>query len=144
MVWGVTACGGNETHRAVRTNDESTTSSTPTDISAFAGTWVRHGISVSVSRSGHLEGSYRTYRTCGEDPPPCDRVEGNNIIDGGTITGQLVRFTARSAKVTHLVDTGDTIVDDPAIFELLDDGKARLQDTIMCGDETTFTMECGA
>jgi hypothetical protein len=70
--------------------------------------------------------------------------DDGDIAVGGHLRGHLVPFTARSAKVTLESDTADLVIDDPAIFELLDDDKARLADIILCGDQTTFGRECGA
>jgi hypothetical protein len=48
----------------------------------------------------------RTYRVCGQVPPPCDTVSGNEIIDGDRATGQLTSGSGEVARgvITHTTD----------------------------------------
>lgn len=58
-------------------NDASTT------IDAFVGDWTKHGVTLTIDKSGYGTLSWRTYRTCGEDPPPCDTIRPGHIEVGG-------------------------------------------------------------
>jgi len=48
--------------------------------------------------------SYRTYQWCSDNPtPPCDEMQGNNIIDGGQIK---FTFTTAYAAGTETIAEG--------------------------------------
>ena len=49
--------------------------------------------------------NWRTYRTCGPDPPPCDIVSGTFIIDGGNATFALTPTTPTTASGRVLTTT---------------------------------------
>lgn len=49
--------------------------------------WMAHGRSIAVRADGSFEISYRTYRWCSTDPPPCDPDAGGTIGHGGRATG---------------------------------------------------------
>jgi hypothetical protein len=48
----------------------------------------------------------RTYRVCGQDPPPCDTFSGDIITDGAVVTGQLTTVTGDVA-IGVVTDTSD-------------------------------------
>lgn len=54
--------------------------------------------------------SMRTYRTCGQEPPPCDTFSGNTITDGDIATGRLTSVSGEVAigQVIHSTDQTDT------------------------------------
>ncbi|HEX9315983.1 MAG TPA: hypothetical protein VGA71_11330 [Actinomycetota bacterium] len=64
----------------------------------FAGTWFGHGRQLSVDGTGLGTLTWRTYTTCGQDPPPCDTTIGNEIFDGGGATVFLASITAAGAS----------------------------------------------
>jgi hypothetical protein len=148
LVFGGAACSPST--RTVDAGDEpapaaTTTATGVSDLARFAGVWQRHGITIEVTETGALEATYRVYAWCDDAPEPCDSMEGSTIISGGHLVGRLESFTPRSAKATIESDTADLVGHlGPAVFELLDDGKARLDGTVLCSETTTFRSECGA
>jgi hypothetical protein len=76
---------------------------------AFAGTWSGHGGSLIIQPDGRFTISNRTYRWCSQDPPPCDAMSGNNIINGDVQTGRLTSISGEVAtgQVTHTTDPVD-------------------------------------
>jgi len=117
---------------------------TPASVAQFAGTWYRHGVGARVAESGDIEASYRTYRWCTDEPPPCDRLNGSEIVSGGRLVGRIEPSTSRSARIVVNSDSAGLVADGEAVFELLEDGKARLGDVFLCGQQTVDTRECGA
>ncbi len=117
---------------------------TPGNVSHYAGAWSRDGLSVTVKPSGNIEVTYRTNRSCPSDPQPCDETVGETIVGGGRLVGRLVPFTERSARVVVASDNAQLVGTTPVIFELLDDGKVRLAQHILCSGSTTDPLECGA
>jgi hypothetical protein len=91
-------------------------------IAPFTGQWSGHDSYIAVKADGRFTLSMRTFRTCGQEPPPCDTFSGNEILDGSVATGQITAVSgeAASAVVTHTTDqaltpTGDiTLTLDPA------------------------------
>ncbi|MGI8689080.1 MAG: hypothetical protein ACR2M3_10925 [Thermomicrobiales bacterium] len=92
------------------------------DFSTYADTWARHGFALVVRTDGTADASWRIYRSCDDDPtPPCDQVQGNQILDGGTAH---VTFTAIApgGGITGIVQGStdpDTLMDGPVSFKLL-------------------------
>lgn len=87
----------------------SSTSARPT-FTAFAGQWIGHGSFLVVHSDGRFTMEMRTYRTCGQDPPPCDTFSGNTITSGDVATGQLTSASGEVAtgEVAHTTDPTDT------------------------------------
>jgi hypothetical protein len=55
-------------------------------LARFRGQWFGHGRGLAFSPSGRGQITYRIYTFCSDDPtPPCDKLQGNKIIDGGRI-----------------------------------------------------------
>jgi hypothetical protein len=50
------------------------------------GTWYHHGFEVVIGADRSGSADWRVYRMCSTSPPPCDRVVGDTIIDGGRAT----------------------------------------------------------
>ena len=141
------ACGKPQSDAASGNSQEDATSTSApkSALHEFAGRWVRHGVAVEGTEGGDHTADYRTGIWCDHGPPPCDSMnDDGDIVVGGHVRGHLEPFTTRSAKVILDSDTADLVIDDPAIFELLDDGKARLAAIVLCGDDTSFGRECGA
>ena len=58
-----------------------------TDLSDFAKDWWHHGFVLSIDIDGQSNAEWRVYKFCSDDPsPPCDRIENNMIIGGGSAT----------------------------------------------------------
>ena len=76
----------------------------------FAGQWSAHSTSLSIDRTGHGTLTWRIYRTCGEDPPPCDTMSGDLITPGGKATLVVTAQGPGSARGRILSST------DPADF----------------------------
>jgi hypothetical protein len=98
----------------------SSPTSTPTGptlaqlLTRFSGSWTGHGRALTVRVGvGHI--TYRTYRWCSADPtPPCDEIQGNEIIDGGRIAFRLnSAYEAGTATIAEGVVSDST---DPTLF----------------------------
>ena len=78
-------------------------------FAAFAGAWSGHGGGLIIQPDGRFTLSNRTYRWCSQDPPPCDALSGNNIINGDVQTGRLTSISGEAAtgQVTHTTDPVD-------------------------------------
>jgi hypothetical protein len=65
------------------------------------GDWHFHGVFAHIGSDGKGDASWRIYKWCSDDPnPPCDGVDGNNIIDGGEATFTVVAVDGTSATAT--------------------------------------------
>jgi hypothetical protein len=119
-------------------------SGSPT-FTAFVGQWYGHGSYLDIHSDGSFTVSARTYRTCGQDPPPCDTFSGNTITDGDVATGQLASVSGEVAtgQVTHTTDPPDspagpiTMTLDPATDTI------STRDVSYCGPSAP-TGNCGA
>jgi hypothetical protein len=67
-------------------------------LSAFVGNWSRHDAALVIQRTGDFTVQWRTYRWCGDSPPPCDSTTGDVINDGGHASGRLEPATDRIAR----------------------------------------------
>jgi hypothetical protein len=77
---------------------------------AFGGDWYAHGIGISIDADGQGTATWRTYRDCDIDPPPCDTFRGHGVFSGGA-----ARFDLR--QVDGTVATGRVLTTtDPAAF----------------------------
>jgi hypothetical protein len=72
---------------------------------AFAGHWRLHTTLLAIDPTGYGILSWRTYSTCGHDPPPCDIFSGNYIIDGGSATFTLAATSPTTASGRVLTTT---------------------------------------
>jgi hypothetical protein len=113
------------------------------DFSSFVGTWVRHGFALTVNADGNGDASWRVYGWCGASPPPCDSIIGNQIIDGGHASIQLISVRGSSATGTIFGSTDPNgIADSPVTLTLLPYDMASLTETgrlpptttLLCGD----------
>lgn len=73
------------------------TASSP-GLAPFVGVWSSHGAGLRVTPDGSFSLEWRTYRMCGEGPPPCDQIANNLITDGGRAIGTLHAVGARTAS----------------------------------------------
>jgi len=80
------------------------------DLTPFVGVWSRHGAGLTISPDGSLSLEWRTYRTCGQDPPPCDQIVNDLINDGGRAIGTVHAVAARSAGGRVSATTDATFV----------------------------------
>jgi hypothetical protein len=113
------------------------------DFSSFVGTWVRHGFALTVNADGNGDASWRVYGWCSASPPPCDSIIGNQIIDGGHASIQLISVRGSSATGTIFGSTDPNgIADSPVTLTLLPYDMASLTETgrlpptttLLCGD----------
>jgi len=77
------------------------------------GNWSGHGRSLSLKAGAGLI-DYRVYKSCTDDPtPPCDEMQGNEIIDGGRIE---IRLTTAYMAGTATIAQGNLVSStDPSI-----------------------------
>jgi hypothetical protein len=122
-------------------------------LSRFGGKWGGHGRGLSFTGpTGDI--AYRIYKWCADDStPPCDEMQGNEIIDGGRIGLRLDRaYEAGTATVAEGIVTSST---DPA-YAVGEPVTARVQSQILslsifpgapfCGPHLppSRSGECGA
>lgn len=105
--------------------DQSVSSTSVPDLSAFAGRWIAHGQYLDFSSNGRAKYIARAYQWCGPGvPPPCDTIQNNTIFSGitedmlfthvagktayGTITASSAGNTGRS--VSFALDANDTAI----------------------------------
>jgi hypothetical protein len=161
----VAGCGSDDDGGAVAANTPSGSSSTVASttsttapalaVEELVGEWYGHGRSLTVGADGAFDATYRLYNDCESDPEPCDRMDGNYIIDGGYLNG---RFTDGSSGTWHgtIAKAGDeatwpvgggvTATLDVATDILTlhsDEATTTDEDLIMCGDDAE-TGACGA
>ena|SRR5579864_4842250 len=67
---------------------------------AFSQPWGRHGFGMSITATGHGTADWRTYNWCTSSPPPCDSMQGNNIVSGGHATFGLATASGGIAHGT--------------------------------------------
>lgn len=81
---------------------------------SFVGSWNGHGRMLHVATSGVGTIEYRVYKWCNDDPtPPCDEIQGNQIIDGGRIAFQINNaYSAGSAIIAQgeILSSTDTTI----------------------------------
>lgn len=71
----------------------------PAMFSAFSGSWLGHGRSLTISPAGLGVAQLRVYQFCSINPSsPCDSVSGNDIYPGGVIVFQLTRENGNQAR----------------------------------------------
>lgn len=78
-------------------------------LTPFVGIWSRHGAGLTIVPDGSFSFEWRTYRTCGQDPPPCDQIVNDVITDGGHAIGTMHPVGARAA-VGQVSATSDATV----------------------------------
>jgi len=80
---------------ASSTVDVPTTEESP--AARFTGDWGAHTLVLTFDRAGHGTLLWRTYSTCGTDPPPCDTFRGNTVDSGGHATLLITKNSGTSA-----------------------------------------------
>jgi hypothetical protein len=90
-------------------NTGSTTRPTrSTEVSSaawFAGEWAGHSLELKLDRAGRGTMLWRTYKTCGTDPPPCDTFRGNTIDSGGHATLLVTKYATETASGRVITST---------------------------------------
>jgi hypothetical protein len=86
-----------------------TPGSTP-DLTPFVGVWSRHGAGMTVVPDGGFSVEWRTYRVCGQDPPPCDQIVNNLLTDGGRAIGTMHATGVRAAAGQVSASNDATVV----------------------------------
>ena len=77
---------------------------------AFAGEWSVHTTLLVVDPTGYGILAFRTYSTCGQDPPPCDIFSGNDIFDAGHATFTFSASGPTTASGQVLTTTVPTVL----------------------------------
>jgi hypothetical protein len=95
---------------ALTTTSPEPTSTSPTTApvgpaGSFAGQWIAHSALLMIHSPGYGILDWRTYKTCGHDPPPCDIIAGNDIINGGHATFSLAARGPTTASGEVLTTT---------------------------------------
>lgn len=102
------SCAGSAGHTSVPPASAAARSSSPgvRTFAELAGDWIAHGGAIDIQPDGRFTVVIRTYRVCGQVPPPCDTVSGNEIIDGDRATGRLTSGSGEVALgvITHTTD----------------------------------------
>jgi hypothetical protein len=114
LVLAFTACSAPGAPAASATTPPAAAAPSP-DLQPFVGDWGRHGFDLKITRDGSFTFAWRTYRFCGQFPPPCDRMVNNSIVDGGQATGTEHAVAARSAA-GQVAATNDATVVPAATF----------------------------
>ncbi|MFD9818079.1 hypothetical protein [Streptomyces violascens] len=78
----------------------------PPDFTLFAGDWHGHGNAMTVKTDGSFTMVKRTYKSCDQNPPPCDPNVGSQINDGAQASGRLdtVSGTVATGVITTTND----------------------------------------
>jgi hypothetical protein len=135
---------------------EASPAATPV-LTPFLGIWSRHGAGLTISPDGSFSFEWRTYRMCGQYPPPCDQIVNNVITGGGRAIGTMHAVAARSAggRVSATTDAtfvpAGSFIADVTDYQLL---TLRFPSTTLrlCGNEfdrlapvtVARTQPCGA
>lgn len=109
LLWGCGSSGDHSVGAAASVPSPTTAAATPRIARWLVGEWSAHTLGLTVDSRGTGRMSWRTYRTCGEDPPPCDTFEGNTIRVGGQATIRLTTTgpTTASGRVVTSSDPAD-------------------------------------
>jgi hypothetical protein len=78
--------------------------------SAYVGEWAGGGRGLNIDAEGSISAQAMTYRTCGQDYPPCDAGSGASLKPGAIANGKIVSFLGDNLKA---IITSTT---DPNIF----------------------------
>jgi hypothetical protein len=130
------------------------------DFSAFAGGWWHHGFYLTIDKDGQGTAEWRVYKWCSDDPnPPCDRIENNLIISGGSATLAFSRSDGQTADGQVIASNMTEVFspDGAVALTLLPYDMALLRrqnnpDTTLCGpdfgrlapESVRKTLPCGA
>jgi hypothetical protein len=82
---------------------------------------------MAIDPTGYGIFDWRTYSTCGQDPPPCDIFSGNYIIGGGHASFSLAATGPATAIGTVLTTTAPRQVPLGRFTARLDPAKDLLQ-----------------
>lgn len=79
-------------------------------FTAFVGTWLGHSRDIVIRADGTFSFAARLYRDCGQDPPPCDEMSGNEMILGDRGSGKLLSVAGEQADgvVVNTTDQTDS------------------------------------
>lgn len=126
------------------------------DFAPFAKDWVSHAFGLTVNASGAATAWWRVYTWCSENPtPPCDGMDGHEIIPGGRATVSFNRVEGDSAygAVTGTIDP--EALSGNVSLTLQEDGMALLEQSsssspplLLCGPDVPESVmreaPCGA
>jgi hypothetical protein len=74
----------------------------------FVGSWSAHSTGLEIDGAGTGTLLWRTYRECGQDPPPCDTFAGSYILSGGHATLRLT-ITSGTTTAGRILSTTDPV-----------------------------------
>jgi hypothetical protein len=114
-------------------------------FTAFAGQWYGHDSYLLIRSNGDFTMGARTFRTCGQDPPPCDTLSGNTITDGNVASGQLTSVSGEVATgtVTRTTDSADSPTGPVTMTLDLADDTISVRNVSFCGPNAP-SGTCGA
>ena len=148
---GPTSTASTSSTSTATTGTTSTTSTTVPQLSPqFVGTWVRHGIDLQFAAGGRMTMNWRTYKVCGQTPPPCDQWVGSEINDGGHASITLHATGPATAAGTVLTSSDPSMLPVGPVTASLDEKNDLLfvdpfpgADAPFCGPRAT-DQRCGA
>lgn len=87
-----------------------TQSTASRNFATFTGDWGGHERVLSIRADGYFTLEARTYRVCGQDPPPCDSASSASEFFGDRASGWLTSVSGDVAtgEVTHTTDQTGT------------------------------------
>ena len=110
--------GGETTPRDGTATSAASGPITSTSLDLFVGTWYHHGAGISIGTDGIFNAFERTYTACGQDPPPCDRIVGNEIEDGYRAAGHLSTVAGIMATGEVTQTTKGYLPEGPLVIKL--------------------------
>jgi hypothetical protein len=126
------------------------------DFAPFAKDWVSHAFGLKVDASGAATAWWRVYTWCSENPrPPCDGMDGNEIIPGGRATVSFNRVDEDTAYGAVTETTDPRGLSGNVSLTLQEDGMAQLEEPsssslprLLCGPDVPESVmretPCGA
>lgn len=113
-------------------------------FAVFAGAWSAHGGGIDIQANGRFLMSLRTYQWCGQAPPPCDLISGNQIIGGDKAAGQLTSTSGDVATgtITQTTDQAATPKGQITITLNPSTNSLNIDNTSFCGPRAPVSY-CG-
>lgn len=113
----------------------------------FVGEWGGHGRGLTVRGDGTGVATWRVYRFCsGETTPPCDTINGNDIVYGGNAPFALSSASGEAARGTVTSSTDPaTLPKGPVTLTLQPGGTLEVAPSgmVFCGPGSS-PGACGA
>ena len=112
------------------TSAKSATNARVPELGPFVGEWSAHGAGLTVRPDGSASLVWRTYRWCSDDPrPPCDGMNGDEIVSGGRASLRLDVVSGHEAHgtVDDSSDPSRLPAGSPITLRLLPDDQLEVQ-----------------